>query len=417
MLMFDRKPNLSAPAKSAEAGVRRHSTVADVLSSQHKKLDPSTQKQMGKYFHFDFGRVRIFDNSEANDSAAALEANAYTIGPNVVFGRGAYGSKRSPAVRLLAHELTHVVQQHDAAPGPVKLVEPNHALEGEARDAAANLLLDPLTAVRPPISRAGAFSLQRDPIAGKRESVPGYEVEVGDDDVPRQVKTAKQVGSATLKLSYDPATSTFDVTFPLIWIFVHEWTDEKRDAYVQDFEKVVLKTWNDRFPLVESGGKKRKAHVKISFDEKIVHQNPDSFMEARELSQNESGRWTMDVRNLRVRENVKHGFTTVELGEGSNKPATHSAKELRARASAVYGGAGGNRSFTQTASAHEFGHMIGLGDEYVKDVGEEAPPASRMLINARIMNVGGEVTRDAYAPFAEWLSDLTSSTWTVGLKK
>jgi len=62
--------------------------------------------------------------------------------------------------------------------------------------------------------------------------------------------------------------------------------------------------------------------------------------------------------------------------------------------------------------------MIGLGDEYLNDSGtavQNIDPA-RGYINSRIMNVGETVTPDVYAPFADWLSDLTSGGWKVGHK-
>jgi hypothetical protein len=58
----------------------------------------------------DFGHVRLHDDTAANDSARALGARAYTFGSDIFFGRG----ERS--LRLLAHELTHVVQQRSSAP-------------------------------------------------------------------------------------------------------------------------------------------------------------------------------------------------------------------------------------------------------------------------------------------------------------
>jgi Domain of unknown function (DUF4157) len=369
---------------------------------------------MGRYFQYDFGGIRIHHDKAANESAASIGAHAYTVGRDIVFGRGGYQPRRSRGLGLLAHELAHVVQQQGSVPRALKVSDGGSALEHEANEAAAGITSAPWSIARIPFSTAGGVGLQREPITGKRDTVPDYQVEVGDDDALRQVETGKQVGSAVLTLSYDPKAGTLAVTFPLVWIFVHEWSDAQRDDYVKEFEQVVLKAWNDRFPLIESGKKVRTAHVKINFDEKIVHKKDSASDEARELSKSESGRWTMDVRDLHVRAKVKHGLTTVELGEGSNKPQSLKAKELRERASAVLSDAGGNKTFTQTASAHEFGHMIGLGDEYVKDVGEEMPIPAQMYINSRIMNVGADVTRDAYAPFAQWLSKLTSSTWRVG---
>lgn len=114
-----------------------------------------------------------------------------------------------------------------------------------------------------------------------------------------------------------------------------------------------------------------------------------------------------------MRENVDRSARTVHLGATSNQQQTHSAATLRANAPFSYSGTGGSRSYTQAASPHEFGHMIGLGDEYLEDT-DSVPSAARGHINNRIMNVGESVTPDAYAPFAEWLSGLTSTVWRVG---
>jgi hypothetical protein len=69
-------------------------------------------------FGHDFSRVRVYDDSTARKSADALDARAYTVGEHIVMGvRPAAGAMEN--VRLLAHELTHVVQGYRAATAPV----------------------------------------------------------------------------------------------------------------------------------------------------------------------------------------------------------------------------------------------------------------------------------------------------------
>jgi hypothetical protein len=60
----------------------------------------------------DFSDVRIHSDSAANESAENLNALAYTQGNNIVFGSGQYQPETDEGKRLLAHELTHVVQQN-----------------------------------------------------------------------------------------------------------------------------------------------------------------------------------------------------------------------------------------------------------------------------------------------------------------
>jgi outer membrane protein OmpA-like peptidoglycan-associated protein len=59
----------------------------------------------------DFSHVRVHANPQAAESAAAVNALAYTVGHDVVFGAGQYAPHSKTGRRLIAHELTHVVQQ------------------------------------------------------------------------------------------------------------------------------------------------------------------------------------------------------------------------------------------------------------------------------------------------------------------
>jgi hypothetical protein len=85
--------------------------VRDVLRSTGQPLDQATRAFMEQGFGHDFSCVRLHTDARAVDSARAVNALAYTVGRNVVFGAGRY-SPATPAGRsLLAHELAHVVQQ------------------------------------------------------------------------------------------------------------------------------------------------------------------------------------------------------------------------------------------------------------------------------------------------------------------
>lgn len=62
-------------------------------------------------FHHDFSRVRVHADSQAAESAREFDAAAYTVGEHIVFGERRYAPETDRGQRLLAHELTHVVQQ------------------------------------------------------------------------------------------------------------------------------------------------------------------------------------------------------------------------------------------------------------------------------------------------------------------
>ena len=101
------------------------SVVHDTLRSSGQPLDAATRSFFEPRFGYDFSRVRLHTDSRAAESAQAVNALAYTVGNDVVFGAGHYSPGSSAGNRLLAHELTHVVQQNGSSatslqrfPGP-----------------------------------------------------------------------------------------------------------------------------------------------------------------------------------------------------------------------------------------------------------------------------------------------------------
>ncbi|MDX1812185.1 MAG: DUF4157 domain-containing protein, partial [Gammaproteobacteria bacterium] len=75
-------------------------------------ISESTRNKMESYFNHDFSEVQIHTDSTAGKLAQAAGANAFTMGNNIYFNEGKYNTNSSEGERLLAHELTHVVQQN-----------------------------------------------------------------------------------------------------------------------------------------------------------------------------------------------------------------------------------------------------------------------------------------------------------------
>ena len=69
------------------------------------------EAQQNVPFPLEFSRMRIHTDTRAADIAQSLNARAFTVGRDVVFGAGQYHPETAKGQRLLAHELTHVVQQ------------------------------------------------------------------------------------------------------------------------------------------------------------------------------------------------------------------------------------------------------------------------------------------------------------------
>ena len=90
--------------------------VNEVLNAPGEGLDPAIRTLMESHFGVDFSGVRVHTDAGAAESAGAIHAHAYTSGQDLVFAEGRYAPGTAEGQRLLAHELTHVVQQ---AAGPV----------------------------------------------------------------------------------------------------------------------------------------------------------------------------------------------------------------------------------------------------------------------------------------------------------
>lgn len=106
----------SAPASAGPLS----SPVHDVVRTSGHSLDPGTRSFMEPRFGHDFSRVRIHTGAQAEASAAALGARAWTLGNRIVFGAGQYAPSTASGRRLIAHELTHVVQQSSTQPRPMR---------------------------------------------------------------------------------------------------------------------------------------------------------------------------------------------------------------------------------------------------------------------------------------------------------
>jgi hypothetical protein len=98
----------TAPDNAAATGIAAGPAATH---SGAQPLDPQTRAFMEPRFGFDFSQVRIHTGDDAAASAQSVDARAYTVGEDVVFGRDQYNPAVADGRRLIAHELAHVVQQ------------------------------------------------------------------------------------------------------------------------------------------------------------------------------------------------------------------------------------------------------------------------------------------------------------------
>jgi hypothetical protein len=92
-------------------------SVDQALASPGSPLEPTLRQDMEQGFGHDFSRVRVHSGADAEQSAGDVNAHAYTVGHDIVFGAGRYAPGMHEGRRLIAHELTHVAQQEAAGNG------------------------------------------------------------------------------------------------------------------------------------------------------------------------------------------------------------------------------------------------------------------------------------------------------------
>jgi uncharacterized protein DUF4157 len=125
--------------------------VKEALQSPGQPLDPATRAFMESRFSHDFSRVRVHVDPRAAESARAVDALAYTAGRDIVFGDRQYAPGRPEGRRLIAHELSHVIQQEGSALSassqtlsPLAIEGPETQAEEHARRVMRGEVLSPI---------------------------------------------------------------------------------------------------------------------------------------------------------------------------------------------------------------------------------------------------------------------------------
>jgi hypothetical protein len=104
---LQKKEGGAAEVTSGEAPASVH----EVLRSPGQPLDAATRAYFEPRFRYDFSKVRVHTDAAAEQSARDVNARAYTVGQSIVFSAGRFAPAAHEGRQLLAHELTHVVQQ------------------------------------------------------------------------------------------------------------------------------------------------------------------------------------------------------------------------------------------------------------------------------------------------------------------
>jgi len=129
-------------AQAIEGADTAPASVDRVLASSGRPLEPVLRQDMEQRFGHDFSQVRVHSGMAAEQSARDVNADAYTVGHNIVFGMDRFAPGTHAGRRLISHELTHVVQQASVpvVSSSFEIADAESASEREADGAAAQTL-------------------------------------------------------------------------------------------------------------------------------------------------------------------------------------------------------------------------------------------------------------------------------------
>ena len=123
---------------------RAHPDVESAIASTRgtgQKLDEGSRDKIGGALGDPLHDVKVHTDPAANQLASSVSARAFTTGNDVYFAKDEYKPGTSDGQELIAHELTHVVQQRGASTsGPLTVSQPGDALENEAEAAAGDIV-------------------------------------------------------------------------------------------------------------------------------------------------------------------------------------------------------------------------------------------------------------------------------------
>ena len=127
----------ASPASQTEGAERAPAIVHDVLRAPGQPLDRRKRDLMEDRFGTDFSQVRVHSDARAAESARAVNALGYTVGAHVVLDPHRRHPDSYDGLKILAHELAHVIQQRrQGEPGPKSTAENSRGrLNRSARSA------------------------------------------------------------------------------------------------------------------------------------------------------------------------------------------------------------------------------------------------------------------------------------------
>ncbi len=198
------------------------------LSSSKGRGNPlpdDTLRSMESSFGTDFSTVRIHTDTSAVEMNKGLGAQAFTNGSDIYFNKGKYNPKSTSGKHLLAHELTHVVQQ-------------SHATKN-----IDNTM---------PAYESNSTTLQRQPETDAGTDIPSNSTtDPGRTfDFTTQTQSFGRFDGTYTPVGPAPQVGRLDIEIRVHFTFRGRFSDEERSEYIQNFESSVETAWSEKHELV-----------------------------------------------------------------------------------------------------------------------------------------------------------------------
>jgi len=322
---------LAGNKPGAQSGREAAAGISSALASSGEALDAVTRTFMEPRLGRNLGAVRIHRDETAANSARAQGALAYAVGRDLVFGAGQYAPHTPEGRKLLAHELTHSVQQNlssshfSAAPPP----EADAAIESEANRSADSLARG--RSFRPTLRAAPGVACQHDPgiitqdpfaneIVGEAERGRGIHFDEAnyEETTPGHFSLIPARGTENYAVVRTTTEARVVVRINLVW------AEPPQDTYnnsfnIERWRNGITSAWNGRFGLTNGA-----TSLPIVFEPIFTGENAHHRVRVHEVAAPQAGQPPPNTRA-----NETDWFET-------------------------------NNGLT---AAHEFGHMLGNLDE------------------------------------------------------
>jgi Domain of unknown function (DUF4157) len=163
-------------------------------------LDAGAQRDLGGSMGHDFSDVHVHTDGESDRLNRAVRAEAFTTGKDIFFREGKYDPGSSQGRKLLAHELTHVVQQRDAPPKQeLTLSDPGDASERQA-GAVADAVASPRSEAAAPVGRQAKPEEEKEEAPVARQAGGEEEEQAATSPVAREGGPEEEEQAATSRV-------------------------------------------------------------------------------------------------------------------------------------------------------------------------------------------------------------------------